>query len=684
MTSRLCPKCSALLTGPQCLQQALPHHQSTDDALVAARGGCYVCGVIVHSAGWKSAVSSGKSFNATSFLSKLAHGPSNRLKLTIDAIPEELSESEDDDTGDDFTLPTAPLWGFLLSPVEDVRDNVGDYTPSAKTLGNSEFFNLPLSWLADCDANHSSCQAKISGYYPTRLLEILSNDLARVIITADHSMQGRYASLSHCWGKAKTLKLLQSNIGQLRAGVDIDTLPQSYREAIAVCREYKFRYIWIDSLCIIQDSREDWEREAVTMKDVYQNSVLNIAAAAAAESSDSSFLSRDPDFIRPVKAKAQWDGLPHREYYLIDESIYTDDIESSPLHQRGWVVQEVYLTPRTLSLTRRQLWWECREFIACETYPGGVPAGSSALDPGNLTRYGAPSNLEKPHRAYSELVERFTSCLLTFPLDKMVAFSGIAQHFQGFFPGDQYLAGVWRSQLPQALHWSTHRIRPCYRPDEYRAPSWSWASVEGPVRPLYDLNMVDQGTLATLCVVQDVAVHHINPGNKAGLLRGGYIKLKAPLARVGIIDSWLSLEVSPGEWDLIKGSDEEAGDPDRRGSFSLAELDECTPAGDPAVSYLDLSTEQAYLSGQMDKLIRVKHAFGAGESDDESLGFRFFALTIMSWAQDGKPFREGSLLLSREEWPRYVYQRVGFFTVAGDITVDALEARNSEESIIIV
>ncbi len=257
----------------------------------------------------------------------------------------------------------------------------------------------------------------------------MTEDTARVTIPREEPTRGPYATLSHCWGKAKRLKLLQSNLAQLRTSITIKDLPTSYLEAIAVCRRFQFRYIWIDSLCIIQDSSEDWQCEAATMKDVYQNSIMNIAAAAAAESSEPSFARRDVSLLQPLKLRAEWDGLAQKDYYLTDGGMYENEVEDSPLRRRAWVIQEVWLTARTLNLTEPQLWWECRQLEACEAYPGGIQRPWLSL-----ARQGAgsgvPPEREELYRRWNKLVETYAACHLTVPSDEMIAFSGIAQHFQ--------------------------------------------------------------------------------------------------------------------------------------------------------------------------------------------------------------------------------------------------------------
>jgi hypothetical protein len=355
-------------------------------------------------------------------------------------------------------------------------------------------------------------------------------------------------AFSHCWGKAKTLKLLQGNLPQLLAGIRVSELPTSYKEAIIVCRSMGFRYIWIDSLCIIQDSRQDWQQEALTMKDVYQNSTLNLCASAAAENSEASFKSRDPTMIAPLKIVPEWaDGDTH---YITKFDMHDEEILYSPLQSRAWVVQEYYLSHRSINLTHSQMWWQCRQKIACETFPSGYPEGS--IEPTRLTfmREGQErqdfSGQERQHDyEWYRVVQDYCRCGLTFNTDKLIAFAGVAQAFNRYYPQDRYIAGFWSSQLPLALCWSTDNSSITYRPDGYIAPTWSWASVKGVITvPLIqdefcyseDEMLAPQQVYAT---VLDIHLEHSDPQNETGQLLSGQLKLECHL--IGPVD-WKARE----------------------------------------------------------------------------------------------------------------------------------------------
>lgn len=278
------------------------------------------------------------------------------------------------------------------------------------------------------------------GFKPKRILDLagLSQGRLRLRDTADLDIAGRYATVAHCWGNAKTLKLLSGNIAALQDQILAGDLPTSYKEALLVARKFDIQYLWIDSLCIIQDSPEDWLREASMMGQVYRHSLLNIALAGAADSSEPSFGARNPDTIRPAYVEAEWDGQPKQGSYIVDEDIQAD-MSSSKLRSRGWVLQEVYLAPRVLTLGKEQMWYECVEGLACETYPGWVP--SARFNQTQAYRQRAARDEPANHLLWEGTVEAYTECDLTILTDRMIAISGVADYFRRDL-GDEYVAGL--------------------------------------------------------------------------------------------------------------------------------------------------------------------------------------------------------------------------------------------------
>jgi hypothetical protein len=342
---------------------------------------------------------------------------------------------------------------------------------------------LPMRWYRECMASHSVCAPPDPTFRPTRLIEINNENSVKLVITKNEDVHEPYVAFSHCWSKAKTLKLIQENLLQLQSWFSDPKLPTSYKEALLVCRSMGFRYIWIDSLYIIQDS-SDWQDEALIMKDVYRNSTMNLCATAAAENSGASFQSRDISLVAPLILN-DWmdDGDRTRRWCITNiQDMLNREIRESPLVSRAWVFQEQYLSRRILHMAESQFWWKCQEKSRCETHPAGFPDPfGSRVSPeiSAESRNSVRSELLRDMNWY-KLVEGYTHCNLTFPTDKLVAFAGVAQDNRREFGGDQYVAGMWRSRMPLALCWKRDDRR-SYRTKEYTAPTWSWASMVGAI-----------------------------------------------------------------------------------------------------------------------------------------------------------------------------------------------------------
>lgn len=194
------------------------------------------------------------------------------------------------------------------------------------------------------------------------------------MVTSQHqAAHCSYVAFSHCWGKSKTIKLQQVNKQQLYNGINYRDLPVSYREVLSACLALGFSYVWIDSLCVLQDSKEDWTREAAAMRDIYENCDLDISCCAAAENSEASFQCRDRALILPLAVEITSTAAEPRKYQMMDSNFFESAITGSPLFSRAWVFQETFLAGRTLCLTASQLFGECRQTIANETHPQGVP-----------------------------------------------------------------------------------------------------------------------------------------------------------------------------------------------------------------------------------------------------------------------------------------------------------------------
>lgn len=225
-------------------------------------------------------------------------------------------------------------------------------------------------WLNVCLTSHAQCNVRPSNdeWWPSRLIEIVDSNSGfdiRLLETASSQPSGPYMTLSHSWGTAEFLQLTSQNKEMLKAGFLVDVLPKTFQDAIVVAKALQCRYIWIDSLCIIQNSSDDWQQEATLMSEVYQHAICNIAATHASDSSKGLFtdgFEPQPCMIQlarktslqshlknvGMKAKSSLDTV-----HFQDSNIWLNSVEKSPLLKRGWVLQERLLARRVLHFAKR-------------------------------------------------------------------------------------------------------------------------------------------------------------------------------------------------------------------------------------------------------------------------------------------------------------------------------------------
>jgi hypothetical protein len=377
---------------------------------------------------------------------------------------------------------------------------IEEYKPAESTLSTSSW-QLAEKWLNQCRENHHRCAIQTQEFWvPSRLIDIGSSseiESPRLRVFPDHKGTAPYVTLSHCWGSLDMFKLKTANIESLTTSISLKMLPRSFKDAIFIAKRFGFGFLWIDSLCIMQDSKEDWFREASLMSDVYTNSSLTIAATSASDGSGGCFFMREPDSISPSRIELMvkpgrwsWEekgGL--QSLYLIDsEPSMMSQLSDAPLNRRAWAFQERILSPRVLHFSRNQLFWECRKLEACESYPRGLSRNIWRDGPHVKSIFGMEGlvmddTYALPLGHWAWIVETFTRGALTVLSDKLVALAGIATEVQRLLK-DDYLAGLWRRSLLDEMLWVV-KDDDSFRPSIYRAPSWSWASVEGAIS--YDI-----------------------------------------------------------------------------------------------------------------------------------------------------------------------------------------------------
>ncbi|KAF8860606.1 HET-domain-containing protein, partial [Acephala macrosclerotiorum] len=331
-------------------------------------------------------------------------------------------------------------------------------------------------WIKSCRNDHPQCRTNTDFRLPTRLVEIDGKGL-RIWTPGDMIGRHDYVTLSHCWGALETLKLMKSNVQALSSTIPLHSLCETFRDAVLVTLSLGYRFLWIDSMCIIQDDEDDWRRESALMSEVYGNAVVNLAATDAKDGSGGLF--RQRVVARIAKQYVQTKSL--QTYEIPDERLYFRCLDRSLLSRRAWVFQERYLARRTIHFSAEQIFCECRYHIACEGWPEGAPVRPA--DPDDIP-FPSERNMGDPEE-WRNIIQLYSRARLTYSKDKLVALSGVARQFQSV-TGDQYVAGLWRTGLEVYLCWRVERsetLNPAPEPETslYQAPSWSWASTNQPI-----------------------------------------------------------------------------------------------------------------------------------------------------------------------------------------------------------
>lgn len=492
----------------------------------------------------------------------------------------------------------------------------------------------------------------------------------RLIETKEAEMRttknNRYVTLSHCWGgrEADLIKLYDSEqekfkigVEEFKIGLELRRLPKTFREAIEFAAKLEnVGYIWIDALCIVQDSTEDWLKESALMDSVYSKSYLNISATAAQDSSVGLHSKRKPQLLWEDEINLNIDGIPGskvgqknatrpakqemtksvkqspvtwpfpfewswnlfgrrtrpiptpkntagriglevsekkipvfkakteetiRRCTLVNVSLWDTLVNQAPVNKRSWVLQERLIAPRVLHFCRGQIAWECAGTGSCPGYdraeerPPGMPNFQlrgdeiqaeiriKGLDPakdGRRLRQARLRGAEEPDRLlgnlkgtrereiwaleiWARIVEVYSKTELTFANDKLIALSGIAKAVSPLM-GAPYVAGLWGKRLESQLLWRIEPVfvhsdrrfeHPSVRPREYRAPSFSWASVDAVHHQKGNGIVYGEVTDRDLCIELDKgnnSVHvEVNPENSFGLVTGGHIMLWGSLRR---------------------------------------------------------------------------------------------------------------------------------------------------------
>ncbi|KAF2670465.1 HET-domain-containing protein [Microthyrium microscopicum] len=304
-----------------------------------------------------------------------------------------------------------------------------------------------------------------------------------------------------------------TNIDSLKRGFMASQLPQNFQDAISVADRLGIQYVWIDSLCIVQDSVSDWIFQSSLMSAVYGSSYFTIYAS-------------DAGFLRP-RSKASFleakvCQLPGSGDWIYARYPRYENYVTGRLWERGWAFQELILPSRVLEYSPSYIRWYCNSGILIETAPDLTTSSLSRLK-NKIARMNQRNQKPFEHLPYAtwyELVQSYSRRKLDKDSDKLPAVAGLANLFFDLL-NDQYLAGLWKKDLAAGICWRKYQ-ESLQEPAYYTAPSWSWASKIGPVD--FTFTALHNYTLE----VADYSTY-VHGRSRFGQVKGGYLTVKGPM-----------------------------------------------------------------------------------------------------------------------------------------------------------
>lgn len=493
-----------------------------------------------------------------------------------------------------------------------------DSKPPWNTLGQARSFSNHFNsetcfqkireWAKLCEESHAhpDCKRDASAVLPQRVIEISADgkDSGSVTLALreTNGQMGRYIALSHCWGTIPIVTTNLANMEHMKQEINVESLPQTFKDAVHCARKLGIKYIWIDSLCIIQDSTSDWEIQSSKMASVYANAYF-VLVAASADSDTKGFLHERPKRYQGIPLEA-FEGsgvyevmvnhtMPHPSglWKVRAKSVMLD----SQVDRRAWVMQETVLARRVVYIHTSEMLWECNSKVMCEcgmaSSTGSGRARVRHFDQSDqqsrrFTAYRSTkqsdlsgdyptframtigfsffrqsyeidlstrpfARLHSAECTYAEwrliIVPLYTAKRLTYVKDKLPALSGLASRVKDYLE-DEYIAGLWRGDMPMSLIWYVRSNSKRSALSTYLSPSFSWVSINRPViyPALHRYNEFGGPMYGSLTVEVLEAKTSVKGSNPFGLVDDGHLRLEGLTHPLYLILDGIESEIEVG------------------------------------------------------------------------------------------------------------------------------------------
>lgn len=401
-------------------------------------------------------------------------------------------------------------WFLCFTPSSNLASSIFQTKPPEMEALAPETAQKLRQWLHDCHENHPYCVKSQDALpclpiaRPKRLIEIsnLEDPLPHLRLreSSEREPLQRFAALSYCWGESPQgmLKCLSSTVPNLSINIPWKELPKTIQDAISVCQTLGIGLLWVDALCIAQDDVVEKELEIAKMGRVYGAAFFTILASRASSAREGflhqrAFVSQEiTSYSLPFESRGGLMGSVTMVPSLTAN--FASNLSSSgPLDRRGWAYQEKILSSRIISFHEGQTTWRCAYAEDCDGWQ--IDSQSRNIFK-QISRFRNKVNgsvdlplddlLQARERCldwWRHAVDEYSDLAFTIPSDRAVAISAIVQELNHILH-DKYLAGIWKSTIPEGFLWRVDMPASEAAPACYQGPSWSWMSIN--TRTKYD------------------------------------------------------------------------------------------------------------------------------------------------------------------------------------------------------
>lgn len=498
------------------------------------------------------------------------------------------------DDGDGWGTQTdmSHLFKLFASTSKRPPPGVPSYPPDDPPpthTGSDRSFAWASDQIEHCSRHHLECQVpegEPSCFIPSRLLQVPSDPRDGVFLRlrSDIPEGIRYAALSYCWGKRHAwpaCRTTRRNLASQLHRISWSTLPPTLQDAVSATRQLGLEYLWIDSVCIIQDDEEDWQVESMQMATVYTHAHVTLSATRSVDPNTGMFSSRHADCLSHIlTARFRGEEYPMYAFHVPHESarieprlradVWRGSLERSlqyPMFNRAWTFQERLASRRVLLFGKEELIMECASGCVFEE-------SAYRLHPLQLSdktlKAAYAGAMDSPRKIWWEIVFTYSHLKLAVPTDRLPAIAAVAQRLALHNPTDEYLCGLWRNSFLSDLLWErvlnalgkgigeSPLILESWGAGSYVAPSWSWVSFRSKARNISNI-------LEPLSEVLNVSLQY-KDNSIFGRVSGGFLEIRGPMVDLEwhVRPHWKYYQFIDGDQEMFV-----PGNPDQKVAFSV-------------------------------------------------------------------------------------------------------------------